>query len=158
MAQLDFQTIKHLVKAGRYTDGSGLTLLVKASGRKNWVQRLHWQGKRRDLGLGSFPDVGLSLARGRAGENRARVADGKAPLSGQTFKSSSPAKAMSEPGNLFEDVARAAHQHLVDTGRLNHSKNITNWLHPCGALPIQKPGVRWGRDRRHHERSALEHP
>ena len=139
MAQLDFQTIKHLVKAGRYTDGSGLTLLVKASGRKNWVQRLHWQGKRRDLGLGSFPDVGLSLARERAGENRARVADGKAPLSGQTFKSSSPAKAMSEPGNLFEDVARAAHQHLVDTGRLNHSKNITNWLHRAELYLFRNP-------------------
>ena len=139
MAQLDFQTIRHLVKAGRYTDGGGLTLLVKASGRKNWVQRLHFEGKRRDLGLGSFPDVGLSLARERAGENRARVADGKAPLSGQTFKSSSPVKAMSGPVNLFEDVARAAHQHLVDTGRLNNSKNITNWLNRAELYLFRNP-------------------
>ena len=130
MSKLDFQTIKHLVKAGRYTDGGGLTLLVKASGRKNWVQRLNFEGVRRDLGLGSFPDVGLALARDRAGENRARVADGKAPISGQAFKDVAPApvKRMSKPVNLFEDVARAAHKHLVDTGRLNNPKNIANWL------------------------------
>ena len=30
--------------------------------------------------------------------------------------------------HLFEDIARAAHQHLVASGRLNNSKNISNWL------------------------------
>ena len=129
MSELDFQTIKHLETAGRHTDGGGLSLLVKASGRKNWVQRLHHDGKRRDLGLGSFPDVGLSLARDRARENRTRVANGKAPLSGQKFKTATPKpQRASEPTHLFEDIARAAHKHLVDAGRLNNSKNISNWL------------------------------
>ena len=129
MSKLDFQTIKHLETAGRYTDGDGLSLLVKATGRKNWVQRLHHDGKRRDLGLGSFPDVGLSLARDRARENRTRVANGKAPLSGQTFKDLAPKpQRISEPTHLFEDIARAAHQHLIASGRLNNSKNISNWL------------------------------
>ena len=75
MAKLDFQTIKNLTDAGRYSDGASLSLLVKATGRKNWVQRLSFDGKRRDLGLGSFPDVGLSTARARASANRALVAD-----------------------------------------------------------------------------------
>ena len=129
MSKLDFQTIKHLVKAGRHTDGGGLSLLVKATGRKNWVQRLHHDGKRRDLGLGSFPDVGLSLARDRARENRTRVANGKAPLSGQAFKDLAPKpQRISEPTHLFEDIARAAHQHLIASGRLNNPKNKSNWL------------------------------
>ena len=131
MSKLDFQTIKNLKGAGRHADGDGLSLLVKASGRKNWVQRLNFEGKRRDLGLGSFPDVGLSLARDRALENRTLVANGKAPISGRGFKGSAPRPAvarMSKPTHLFEDVARDAHKHLVDTGRLNNSKNITNWL------------------------------
>ena len=129
MSELDFQTIKHLIKAGRHSDGGGLSLLVKATGRKNWVQRLHHDGKRRDLGLGSFPDVGLSLARDRARENRTRVANGKAPLSGQMFKAATPKpQRMSEPTHLFEDIARAAHQHLIASGRLNNPKNKSNWL------------------------------
>ena len=130
MSKLDFQTIKHLGDAGRYSDGGGLTLLVKASGRKNWVQRLNFEGKRRDLGLGSFPAVSLALARDRALENRTRVADGKAPVSGQAFKAARPVREprISTPTHLFEDVARAAHRHLVDTGRLNNVKNIDNWL------------------------------
>ena len=129
MSKLDFQTIKHLETAGRHTDGDGLSLLIKATGRKNWVQRLHHDGKRRDLGLGSFPDVGLSLARDRARENRARVANGKAPISGQMFKAATPKpQRTSEPTHLFEDIARAAWKHLVDAGRLNNHKNKSNWL------------------------------
>ncbi len=129
MPKLDFQTIKHLETAGRHTDGDGLSLLIKATGRKNWVQRLHHDGKRRDLGLGSFPDVGLSLARDRARENRTLVADGKAPLSGQMFKAATPKpQRISEPTHLFEDIARAAHQHLIASGRLNNPKNKSNWL------------------------------
>ena len=129
MSELDFQTIKHLTKAGRHTDGGGLSLLIKATGRKNWVQRLHHDGKRRDLGLGSFPDVGLSLARDRARENRTLVADGKAPLSGQMFKTATPRpQKPSKPTHLFEDIAMAAWKHLVDSGRLNNHKNKSNWL------------------------------
>ena len=62
-------------------------------------------------------------------ENRTRVANGKAPLSGQTFKDLAPKpQRISEPTHLFEDIARAAHQHLIASGRLNNSKNISNWL------------------------------
>ena len=41
-------------KAGRYSDGKCLYLLVKPSGSKSWVLRVQHNGKRQDFGLGSF--------------------------------------------------------------------------------------------------------
>ena len=136
MAKLNFQIAKNLKAPGRYNDGAGLTLLVKATGRKSWVQRLSFDGKRRDLGLGSFPDVGIADARDRASKNRTLVAAGMAPVKGSGFAPTAPspeppAKTTrpARPVHLFEDVARAAHRHLVDTGRLTNPKNIVGWLH-----------------------------
>ena len=136
MAKLSYQIANNLKVPGRYNDGAGLTLLVKATGRKSWVQRLSFDGKRRDLGLGSFPDVGIADARDRASKNRTLVAAGMAPVKGSGFAPTAPspeppAKTTrpARPVHLFEDVARAAHKHMVDTGRLTNPKNIVGWLH-----------------------------
>ena len=55
---------------GKYTDGHGLTLFVQPSGSRQWVQRIHIHGKRREFGLGGFPMVTLREAREKAFENR----------------------------------------------------------------------------------------
>ncbi|MCF3595422.1 integrase arm-type DNA-binding domain-containing protein [Rhodobacteraceae bacterium LMO-12] len=62
-----FQVDK-LEKLGYHRVGgvSGLCLQVKATGSKSWVLRMTFGGKRRDLGLGSYPSVTLSMARERA--------------------------------------------------------------------------------------------
>lgn len=58
---------------GKYGDADGLMLAVSPKGAKRWVQRIVIRGKRRDLALGAFPQVGLAEARRIADENR-RVA------------------------------------------------------------------------------------
>lgn len=45
---------------GRHGDGDGLYLFVKESGRKTWVLRLQWQGKRHDIGLGTVNEENKS--------------------------------------------------------------------------------------------------
>lgn len=40
-------------KPGRHADGDGLYLLVKPSGARSWLLRIQYQGRRRDIGLGS---------------------------------------------------------------------------------------------------------
>jgi len=45
-------------KVGRYADGEGLYLLVKASGARSWLLRVQVDGKRRDIGLGSVDLIG----------------------------------------------------------------------------------------------------
>src|SRR5580693_8021258 len=44
-------------------DGGGLYLRVSAAGTRSWVFRFQLDGKRRDMGLGPFPDVSLAEAR-----------------------------------------------------------------------------------------------
>ena len=44
-------------KPGRHGDGNGLYLVVKPTGAKSWILRVQKDGKRRDVGLGSFRDA-----------------------------------------------------------------------------------------------------
>lgn len=67
-------------KPGRYTDGRGLTLLVKSSGARSWVLRYQIVGRRRDMGLGAWPEVTLAMARERALAARREMAEGRDPL------------------------------------------------------------------------------
>jgi len=59
---------------------SGLALQVQASGARSWVLRLSVAGKRRDMGLGGFPDVTLADARRRAREEREKADKGIDPI------------------------------------------------------------------------------
>lgn len=65
---------------GRHGDGRGLFLYVKPSGARSWVMRYQVQGRRRDLGLGAYPDVSLAMARDRASEARRLITEGKDPI------------------------------------------------------------------------------
>ena len=80
MGKLNPIQVKTLSKPGRYMDGDGLMLEVKASGSKSWVVRLQSGGKRRDYGLGSFKDVGLSEARELARDYRRKIRLGLDPI------------------------------------------------------------------------------
>lgn len=77
--QLSTLKVKHLNAPGTYTDGGGLMLRVHPSGGKNWVLRLTIAGKRRNYGLGGFPDVSLREARAQAEEMRQLAQNGEDP-------------------------------------------------------------------------------
>ena len=66
--------------AGKHGDGRGLFLFVKATGSRSWVLRYQVQGRRRDLGLGAYPEVSLAIARQRAMEARRLIAEGDDPI------------------------------------------------------------------------------
>ena len=66
-------------KPGVYTDGGGLTLRVKPSGRRTWVLRLTVKGKLRNFGLGAYPGVSLKAAREQADELRRAARRGEDP-------------------------------------------------------------------------------
>jgi integrase len=60
-------------------DPPGLYLAVEG-GAKSWILRYSLNGRRRDLGLGSYADFTLAEARERARERRKLVADGLDPI------------------------------------------------------------------------------
>jgi hypothetical protein len=66
-------------------DGGGLYLRVSGTGARSWVFRFQPDGKRRDMGLGPFPDkpdrVASPIAKDdphRASSTFTRVADSRA--------------------------------------------------------------------------------
>jgi len=70
------------IKAGRHNDGGGLYLNVSKAGNKSWVFLYKRDGARwpKEMGLGAYPDVSLSLARDLAAECRRQLAAGLDPL------------------------------------------------------------------------------
>jgi integrase len=64
----------------RLSDGGGLLLEVRPGGSKGWVCRVTVDGRRRDVGLGTWPDVGLADARLKAGEARRQARSGLDPV------------------------------------------------------------------------------
>jgi integrase len=88
-------------KPGRHSDGDGLHLVVSPSGRKKWVLRYQNKGKRRDKGLGAYPEVGLKEARSKAGADRALIAKGIDPI-----EEHRAARKAAKPVPTFGDIAR----------------------------------------------------
>jgi integrase len=82
MVQLN--TLSHLharnLVAGKYADGQGLWLVKRDRQMGKWVLRVVVGGKRREMGLGRWPDVSIAEARERAAVARRVVRDGEDPI------------------------------------------------------------------------------
>jgi len=65
---------------GKHEDGGGLRLVVSKGGAKKWVLRFTLKSKRREMGLGSFPDTGLAEARRKAENYRKLAKEGTDPI------------------------------------------------------------------------------
>lgn len=74
MGKLTAIAVPRLAK-GTYDDGDGLRLVVAATGSRYWVLRYQLHGKRRDMGIGSFPEVTLARAREKGLEARRLIKD-----------------------------------------------------------------------------------
>lgn len=86
---------------GKHGDGDGLTLVVSISGARKWVLRYQLGGKRRDMGLGSYPEISLSHARAAAAAARALAAQGSDPLTAREA-----ARKAARPIPTFAEIAR----------------------------------------------------
>jgi integrase len=67
------QRLKSTDKNRRYSDGDGLSLVVRPNGSKAWQLRI----KKTDHGLGSYPTVKLAEARRKATDMRSAAAAGR---------------------------------------------------------------------------------
>ena len=66
--------------AGKYADGQGLWLVKRSQQAGKWVLRLSVAGKRREMGLGPWPEVSIADAREKALEARAALRGGSDPV------------------------------------------------------------------------------
>lgn len=78
---LDFQTVKNIKSAGRYTDAlvKGLHIWVKSNESKYWIFRYTIGGKQQNVSLGAFPAVSIANARIKAQHARELLNNGINP-------------------------------------------------------------------------------
>ena len=65
---------------GKHADGQGLWLCKSEKDKGKWIVRLVVHGKRREMGLGRWPDVSIAEARERASTARQQLRDGADPI------------------------------------------------------------------------------
>lgn len=78
--QLSIAKVRSLKDAGRYVDGQGLYLRVNDLGGKAWFLRGTVGGRRREMPLGTYPELSLADAREERDAIRHRVMRGEDPF------------------------------------------------------------------------------
>jgi integrase len=80
--ELPALAVRRLTKPGHHAVGgvAGLALQVAPGGARTWILRMKIGNKRRDMGLGGYPDVELAQAREKARAARALVEQGLDPI------------------------------------------------------------------------------
>ena len=117
-------------------DGGGLYLRISPAGARSWIQRVTVAGRRRDFGLGRFPDVGLAQARDAAARNRALIAAGGDPR----------ADKRRDAVPTFAEAARRVFE--ANRPRWRNGKHAATWLQSLerhafptiGNMPVDRIG------------------
>ncbi len=88
--------VGRISKAGYHFVGgvSGLVLQISKTGSKSWLLRVLVGGKRREIGLGGYPDVTLAGAREAARIHRNKIKSGIDPVAERATARSTLAAAM----------------------------------------------------------------
>lgn len=139
-------------------DGGGLYLRIAAppakaaneskapSGSKAWVFRFQLDGKRRDMGLGAYPDLSLAAARDKAAELRRQHQEGVDPI--QAREAARKAEKLAEAqGRTFKECAadyvtrnKAAWRNAKH--RQQWENTLATYVYPViGDVPVQEVDV-----------------
>ena len=106
--KLTAKFVEKVSEAGKYYDQHGLFLHVRPSGAKKWLQRYTFQGRRREIGLGSAKIVSVATARKNAHQNLVLVSEGIDPIEDKKHDSIIP---------KFEVAARKVYEDNRPTWR-----------------------------------------
>lgn len=84
LSALDLKRLQHPGTGGNATFAvggvSGLLMQITPNGGRTWLLRVTIGGRRREIGLGGFPDVTLAQARDRAREAKDQIRRGIDPV------------------------------------------------------------------------------
>jgi integrase len=127
---------------GRYCVNDGLYLQVVSQTRRSWLHRFTFNGKARESGLGSYPEVLLGEARKKRDEERAQIRKGIDPVAAR--------KAVRTQA-LIEQVKNITFKECAEThikanqAAWRHAGTLQNWkgrfskyVYPViGNLPVR---------------------
>lgn len=137
--ELSAAEVRRLTDPGRYPVGgvAGLQLFISRTGARSWVLRTLVADKRRDIGLGGFPDVTLAGARDKAREVREQIASGVDPVAerqaARDAMRASQAKAMT-----FEQAARACY--AARQSEFSNRKHGKDWINSLERHAFERIG------------------
>ncbi len=101
---------------GRHHDGGGLYLNITPKMTRSWFVRYQRHGKRHDLGLGSYPAVGLADARDKNRGLREQLANGLDPKAERTRAKQVP---------TFREAAKIVYD--ANKGEWRNPKHVAQW-------------------------------
>lgn len=117
-------------------------LAVSKTGARKWFLRFTIDGKRREMGLGGYPDVSLAEARDLAAEHRKQAKAGVDPIEAR-------AEAQAEPEKTPTFSTCAAQYILAHRNGWKNTKHAHQWVRTLktyarpeiGAKPVDAIGT-----------------
>jgi integrase len=132
LGKLTAKQIENLTAPGTHEDGDGLRLFIKPNGKKYWVLRFQLAGKRREMGLGTYPAIGLKEARQKSSDQRRLLRDGIDPLQARDDERTAQQAAEHQrirKSVTFQDVSNDyIEAHRAGWKNVKHAQQWTNTL------------------------------
>ena len=127
-SELNALAVSRLTEPGVHFVGAvpGLALQVQPSGAKSWVLRVMIAGRRREMGLGTYSQAGMTLARAREAALAARekIKSGIDPIE-QNKTARSALAADRAAAKTFDDCVRA--YLAVHESTWRNAKHASQW-------------------------------
>ncbi len=143
--ELSALAVSKLRDVGMHAVGgaAGLQLVVGASGSKSWIVRIMVNGKRRDIGLGAYPEVGLADARDRTRELRRQVSAGIDPIAQRKAEAEASAAQMAAAVTFDEAAKSFIESHAGGWANIKHAQQwestLATYASPViGKLPVSE--------------------
>jgi len=122
----------------KLSDGEGLHLLVTPSGGKLWRLAYRYDGKQKQLALGSYEYVSLKEARERKSEAKKLLASGIDPGEAKKARRVTDANKAAADANTFGVIADEYIEKITREGRADATLQKADWLLRTIAAPLAK--------------------
>jgi integrase len=144
--------VKRLTRPGYHAVGkvAGLMLQVTGTGSRSWVLRTMVGGKRREIGLGAYPAVGLALAHQKAQAARDAIVNGVDPVAARAAARELLAQQQREQLAMSWTFQRCAEEYMRSMApgwrSAKHAKQwqstLEQYVFPIiGELPVPNIGI-----------------
>jgi integrase len=137
--------VKRLTDPGLHAVGmvKGLYLKVAPGGSRSWILRVTVGSKRRDIGLGGYPEVTLQRARERTAESRELIRQGVDPVD---KRKADRAALISAQAKVIEFKDAAIRCHASKAPEFRNVKHRGEWINTLeryafpviGSLPVSE--------------------
>jgi len=136
--KLSARTVESATEPGRYSDGGNLYLSISPNGGKRWVFFYRFQGKQREMGLGSASRGGVPLAKAREQATAARLllASHVDPLDAKEARKQAEREIPSF--GQFADAYIASHRSKWRNSKhaAQWAMTLTEYCAPIRAMPV----------------------